>query len=117
MKNTYVAIIDQIGRNIIGTLVKETETSITLHNPVILFTQPTQNKQLQVQSYPVFFFEFLKKEHREQNNWTYSKSSIVTSDVILDDSIILQYQKINTPPSVEELAPTNNPKVVSINDL
>jgi hypothetical protein len=113
MKNTYVALIDQVGRNIIGKLVTQTETSITLHNPVILYTQPTQNKQLQVQSFPVFFFEFISKEHRDQNNWTYPKSAVVISDVVLDDNIIKQYLAINTPAAPEPEAG----KVVSIEDL
>jgi len=115
-ENKHVAIIDQIGRNIIGKLVDETETTLTLNNPVILFVQPEQTGQIQVQSFPVFFFEFINKESRDQNNWTYNKANIVTSDVVLDDRILLQYEKINTPP-VEQPSLTNNPKVVSIDSL
>ncbi len=88
-KPKHVAIIDQIGRNIIGKLVGETETTLTLNNPVILFVQPEQTGQIQVQSFPVFFFEFINKEYRNQNNWTYNKANIVTSDVVLDDRILL----------------------------
>lgn len=116
MKEKHVAIIDQIGRNIIGKLVGETETTLTLNNPVILFVQPEQTGQIQVQSFPVFFFEFINKEYRNQNNWTFNKANIVTSDVVLDDRILLQYEKINTPP-VEQPAPTKNPKIVSIDSL
>jgi hypothetical protein len=112
----HVAIIDQIGRNIIGKLVDETETTLTLNNPVILFVQPEQTGQIQVQSFPVFFFEFINKGYRDQNNWTFNKANIVTSNVILDDRILLQYEKINTPP-VEQPSPTNNSKVVSIDSL
>jgi hypothetical protein len=114
--NKHVAIIDQIGRNIIGKLVDETATTLTLNNPVILFVQPEQTGQIQVQSFPVFFFEFINKEFRDQNNWTFNKTNIVTSDVVLDDRILLQYEKINTPP-VEQNAPTSSPKVISIDDL
>ena len=114
--NKHVAIIDQIGRNIIGKLVGETETTLTLNNPVILFVQPEQTGQIQVQSFPVFFFEFINKEFRDQNNWTFNKTNIVTSDVVLDDRILSQYEKINTPP-VEQNAPTSSPKVISIDDL
>ena len=117
MKEKHVAIIDQIGRNIIGKLVGETETTLTLNNPVILFVQPEQTGQIQVQSFPVFFFEFINKEYRSQNNWTYNKANIVTSDVVLDDRILLQYEKINTPPAAEQPAPTKNPKIVSIDSL
>ena len=116
MKEKHIAIIDQIGRNIIGKLVNETETTLTLNNPVILFVQPEQTGQIQVQSFPVFFFEFINKEFRGQNNWTYNKANIVTSDVVLDDRILLQYEKINTPPT-EQPTPTKNPKIVSIDSL
>ena len=114
MKEKYIAIIDHVGRNIIGTLVGDTETTVTINNPVILHCQPEANGQLQVQSFPVFFFEFISKQHRDKNNWTYSKNNIVTSDVVLDDRIIAQYSKINTP---QEAVVENNPKVISINDL
>lgn len=117
MKEKHIAIIDQIGRNIIGKLVDETETTLTLNNPVILFVQPEQTGQIQVQSFPVFFFEFINKEFRGQNNWTFNKANIVTSDVVLDDRILLQYEKINTPPVEPQSTPSSNPKIVSIDSL
>ena len=110
----HIAIIDHIGRNIIGKLVSETDSTITLNNPVIVHCQPEANGQLQVQSFPVFFFEFIDKSKRDQNDWTYTKSSIVTSNVELDERILSQYSKINTPP-VEVVA--NSPRVVSIDDI
>jgi hypothetical protein len=116
-KDKHVAIIDQSGRNIIGKLVGDTETTITLNNPVILYVQPEQNGQLQVQSFPVFFFEFIDKNHRDQNNWTYSKSNVVTSDVVLDERILSQYEKINTPQVQLETPSTTGPKVISIDDI
>jgi hypothetical protein len=115
MKEKHVALIDHVGRNIIGKLVSETETTITVNNPVILHVQPQQNGQLEVQTFPVFFFEFIDRSKRETNTWTYTKSSIVTSEVELDDRILYQYEKINTP-SVEAPVQTS-PKVISINDL
>lgn len=117
MKEKHVVIIDNIGRNIIGKLVGETDTTLTLHNPVIVFVQPEQTGQIQVQSFPVFFFEFINKEFRGQNNWTYNKANIVVSDVVLDDRILAQYEKINTPPVEPQAAPSTSPKIVSINDL
>lgn len=122
MTEKHVAIIDQVGRNIIGKLVEETDTTVTLNNPVILFVQPEQNGQLQVQSFPVFFFEFIDKNNRDQNNWTYNKINVVTSDVVLDERILTQYNKINTLPEEANVPVTtnssvNNPKVISIDDI
>jgi hypothetical protein len=114
MTNKNVALIDHVGRNIIGKLVEETDTTITIENPVILHVQPQQSGQLEVQTFPVFFFEFIDKANRDKNAWTYTKSSVVTSNVILDERILSQYEKINTPP---EEVKSVSPKVISINDL
>lgn len=113
----HKAILDHVGRTIIGKVVSEDDTTLTLNNPVILHCQPEANGSLQVQSFPVFFFEFIDKASREKNNWTYNKISIVTSDVELDEKILSQYERINTPP-VEALPTKNdNPRIVSIKDL
>jgi hypothetical protein len=114
MKEKHVAIIDHVGRNIIGKLVEETDSSVTIQNPVILHVQPQATGQLEVQTFPLFFFEFTDKSEREKNAWTYNKSNIVTSNVVLDDRILSQYEKINTPP--EEPKQTS-PKVISIDDI
>lgn len=112
----YTAIQDHVGRTVIGKVVEENDTTLVLQNPVILHVQPEANGSLQVQTFPVFFFEFLDKDSRESNNWRYSKASIVTSDVKLTDTVISQYEKINTPQVVVP-AKNNNPKVISIDDL
>jgi len=112
--NKHVAILDHVGRTIIGELKGETDTTLSIYNPVILHCQPQQNGQLEVQTFPVFFFEFIDKTARESNTWTYSKSNIVNSDVVLDDRMLSQYSKINTAP-VEPA--TENPKIISINDV
>jgi hypothetical protein len=114
MQEKHVAIIDHVGRNIIGKLVCEDESTITIQNPVILHVQPQQNGQLEVQTFPVFFFEFIDKSEREKNSWTYTKSSVVTSNVVLDERIISQYEKINTPP---EEPKQSSPKIIDINDI
>jgi len=111
----HIALIDHVGRTIIGKVVSSSAETITVNNPVILHCQPQQNGQLEVQTFPLFFFEFIDKGFKEQNNWTYTRSNIVESDVVLDERILSQYGKINTP-LVEE-PKTSSPKVISINDL
>jgi|TARA_R100001510_G_scaffold47189_1_gene44393 hypothetical protein len=89
-------IVDHIGRTVLGVVKKDTKDSITLFNPVIIHVQPDQQTgQLQVQSFPYIFMEFL--QDKEQNNWTFDKSAIAVSDVQLDDRIIEQYENINNP--------------------
>ena len=113
MKPDYRVIIDQIGRVVLGVCSSETETSLSLYNPIILHFQPSMNGQLELQVFPLFFFELLDKEKRSQNTWTYSKNTITQSDVELNADILLRYSQINTPPAPVQ----NNPKVISIDDL
>jgi hypothetical protein len=113
MKEKHTVIIDQIGRTVLGVQECETEDSITLRNPIILHFQPAQNGQLELQVFPLFFFELLAKDKRAQNSWTWQKNAIAVSNIELEDGILQRYEQINTPP-----APVaNNPKVISIDDL
>tara|TARA_R110001583_G_scaffold91312_1_gene233366 strand:- start:210 stop:671 length:462 start_codon:yes stop_codon:yes gene_type:complete len=95
-------IVDHIGRTVVGKVTKDTKESITLYNPVIIHVQPDpQSGQLQVQSFPYIFMEFLKD--KDKNNWTFAKSAISVSDVELDERIITQYENINNPqPPIQE---------------
>ena len=64
-----ITINDHIGRTVVGKSVEETDTTVTINNPVIIHTQPNaENGQLQVQSFPYIFMEFLTD--KEKNNWT-----------------------------------------------
>ena len=113
MKEKHTVIIDQIGRTVLGVQESETDTELTLINPIILHFQPAQNGQLELQVFPLFFFELLDKSKRDQNSWTWNKASIAVSNIELEDGILQRYAQINTPP-----APVvANPKVISIDDL
>lgn len=114
MKEKHIVIQDQIGRTIMGVLASEDANTVSLNNPVIIHVQPEPSGQLQVQTFPLFFFEFISKESREKNIWTYTKSNIAIADVELDERIVSQYQKINIP---QETLQQSAPKVISINDL
>ena len=116
MKEQHKVIIDQIGRTILGVVKGETDDTVTLNNPIILHFQPAENGQLQLQMFPIFFFELINKEEREQNDWVFNKTSIVDSNVEVNEDIISRYQQINTPQE-EVAAPADNPKVISIDDL
>ena len=111
-----ITINEHIGRTVVGKSVEETDTTVTINNPVIIHTQPNaENGQLQVQSFPYIFMEFLTD--KEKNNWTFSKSSIVLSDVDLDDRIIQQYNNINNPqPPVTQSDASGGADVVKLFD-
>ena len=114
-KKSIKTIIDHIGRTVVGSVTKEDPKTITLFNPVIIHVQPDpQSGQLQVQSFPYIFMEFLKD--KDKNNWTFHKTAISTSDVDLDDRIISQYENINNPqPPIQE-APAEEPEVIKLFD-
>lgn len=114
MMNEKIVFIDHIGRTLIGTLLNKTEKHLVVRNPIILHVQPNQG-ELQVQTFPLFFFEFIDKDHREKNDWTFSLDNIVLADVVLNPTVVEQYNRVNnpSPPPVVE----NNPKVISIDDL
>ena len=111
-----ITINDHIGRTVVGKSVEETDTTVTLNNPVIIHTQPNpENGQLQVQSFPYIFMEFLTD--KEKNYWTFTKSSIVLSDIDLDDRIIQQYNNINNPqPPVSQPDASAEPEVIKLFD-
>jgi len=113
MKEKHTVIIDQIGRTILGVETHRSETEIGLYNPIILHFQPSQNGQLELQVFPLFFFELLDKDKRNTNTWVFNRNSIAISDVELNADILSRYAQINTPPAPV----TNNPKVISIDDL
>ena len=60
--------------------------------------------------------EFLKD--KDKNNWTFTKSTICTSDVELDDRIITQYNNINnpSPPIQSQPAAGEEPEVIKLFD-
>ena len=106
---------DHIGRTVVGVLKKEDTKTITLFNPVIIHVQPDPNSgQLQVQSFPYIFMEFLKD--KDKNNWTFNKTAISTSDVELDERITQQYENINNPkPPIQQEA-QEAPEVIQLFD-
>lgn len=110
-KKEHIVIQDHVGRTVIGKINGETDTTLTLGNPVYFYVQhQEQTGQIEVKTFPLFFFEFLKKDLRDVNNWTFQKSHIVISDVTLDDGIMQKYLAINVPQA--PAAP--NPKVIKL---
>lgn len=92
-------IIDQVGRTIIGELVEETDTIFKVKNPCNIFIQANEQGQLQVQTIPLFFREFLTLEGRNVGvTFTYNKNQITDSNAAdnLDIKLINQYNQVIT---------------------
>ena len=96
MSNTYVTIIDNTGRNILGVLSNDTKDTLDILNPVMITVQP-QNGQFQVQLIPLFLAEFISSDEKKLRNfkYRYSKANIAVGiNFNVDTRITSQYDKI-----------------------
>jgi hypothetical protein len=95
MGTYYITIIDNTGRNIIGVLENETDTTIDIKNPVMITVQP-QNGQFSVQLIPLFLAEFIAHGSDARNFYfTFNKSNIaIGKNFSVDARITTQYDKI-----------------------
>jgi len=111
MKETHTTLLDQYGRTIIGKKIDETDTTLTLNNPVIMHIEQQQDGGFGMKLLPILFMELLDKEDRGRNNWTYQKSNVVVGDVAIDADFVSRYTAINTPPADNS---ASSPKIVKI---
>ena len=108
-----IAIVDQVGRTVVGVETGSTAKTLTLNNPVIVHVQPDpQNGQLQVQTFPYLFMEFIDGD-KQSNEWTFNKANIVTSTVKLTPQITAQYHAINNPAPAQP-AQAEEPEVIQL---
>ena len=113
MSKEIIAIVDQVGRTVVGVETGQTDDTLTLNNPVIVHVQPDPgNGQLQVQTFPYLFMEFIKGD-KQLNEWTFNKAAIATSTVKLTDQITQQYHAINNPAPAPGGAGSNNSNIHS----
>jgi hypothetical protein len=94
-QENIIVFFDTVGRTIIGEKVTESETKISIKNPVIVHIVPNpQTGQMALQLFPAFFKEF-QADKNEDTTWHYWKSQIVLSDTIkLDFRLYSQYENM-----------------------
>lgn len=115
MEQKLQVIIDSIGRYILGKEVASDEKTLHLQYPVILHVQPNpQTNQLQIQTFPLFFGEFISSETRDNNVWIFNKSNIVIGDLTLDSKIVQQYNNLANPSQI--ITPSGDPQIVKLFD-
>jgi len=119
MAKNYVTIIDNSGRNILGVLKSETNTDITIENPVMILVQP-QNGSFQVQLIPLFLAEFIETDDTTKKNFsfTFSKSNVgVGKGFAVGSQITSQYDKVMEAMNAPQGAITNAaPEVIKLFD-
>lgn len=101
-----VAIVDSVGRVILGRQDSKssTKTTTAIKNPAVVNIQVDQQSgQISVQLIPFIFREFVKADLRADGvTWNFNTSNIVTSsDLVLEDNIVDQYEKIFETPEPE----------------
>jgi hypothetical protein len=98
-QQNLVTFIDHIGRTIVGEQVSSTKDSIKVKNPAIIHVaQNNQTGQIQVQTLPLFFREFINPDkHNEGTVWEFAKDKIIPGEVDLDPRLTSQYEKIFAP--------------------
>lgn len=115
MSQNLIAIKNQ-GETVIGELVERTEKFVRIKNPANLYIQPTQNGQLTVQLFPVFFGELLDAPKRSEGTvWTYNTAgAAIGEDIAFDEKLTSQYIKIFNPSPI--ITPEGSGRVVKLFD-
>ena len=94
MSEKIVVILDSVNRTIAGILYEETESVLTIKNPVIINAMPKQNGQMGLQLIPVFFREVLKDKN-QPCLFTYPKDKIVLTNIEkMEDQIEVEYKAL-----------------------
>ena len=119
MQKTYKTFIDNAGRSIFGSITSETDTDLTVQNPVMITVQQQENGQMAVQLFPLFFQEFVTPEEDSSraNFFRYNKTNIaVGTGFKIEPRIIEQYDKIVNPVLVPANQPASEPEVIKLFD-
>jgi hypothetical protein len=114
--SNITTFIDHIGRTIIAELVEDTAAQLTVKNPAIIHVQPTQQGQLNVQTIPLYFREFISDKNKNSGTtWKFNKSSIVLGvDIENDTRLLDQYSRLFAAPTLNNTA--DDQKVIKLFD-
>lgn len=98
MSKNITTIVDQVGRVIIGEVIEDGKINIKMKNPAIIHIgQNPQTGQIQVQTLPYFFREFLNPKTADKGTtWSFNKDKVVVGDVDLDERLVTQYERLFT---------------------
>jgi hypothetical protein len=96
--NKIITFIDHIGRTLLAEHVESTADHLVVKNPAIIHVQPTQQGQLNVQTIPLYFREFVSDKNKTSGTtWKFNLNSIVQGVDIENDSRLLeQYNRLFT---------------------
>lgn len=93
-KSQTKVILDNLGRTILGEVIKQTDSVLSLKNPVILNVVPQADGKMSLQLFPMFFREFLA-DKSEDVTFHYNKSQITPSSIeAIDFRLEAQYSQM-----------------------
>lgn len=117
-----VTFVDHVGRTIIGEILEDSTTNLKVKNPAIIHVQPMQSGQLNVQTIPLYFREFVSEQNKKEGTvWSFNKSSVAVGENIENDSrLVEQYTRLfsNDPTAQNpgQVAQGNEAKVIKLFD-
>lgn len=105
---TKVVFIDQVGRTILGEEVSRDLRTLTVKNPAMINVNQSQNGQLQVQLFPLFFAEFVESAARNTGTvWEFNRDQITLGvDTAVDERLVNQYKQVFGTPVPAAEPPT-----------
>jgi|TARA_R110002126_G_scaffold121662_1_gene263219 hypothetical protein len=117
----YTTFIDNAGRAVFTEVDNETSEEIVAKNPVMITVQQSEQGQMAVQLFPLFFQEFVEPGDNESraNYFTYRKNNIALgSGFTIESRIVDQYEKIVNPMLVPNNPTGDNeePEVIKLFD-
>jgi len=126
-KINVVTFTDHIGRVIIGEQLESTKDTLKVKNPAIIHIgQNPQTGQIQVQTLPYFFREFLDPTSASKGTtWKFNRDKIVEGELSLDERLVSQYEKLfsnvtvqvpNAPANVKSAGAGNKAEVIKLFD-
>jgi hypothetical protein len=125
-ESKIITFIDSIGRTIIGESVETSPTGeksdnnwFIIKNPAIIHVQPTPQGQLNVQTIPLYFRDFVSEKNKEDGTfWKYSyANTVIGVNVQNDPRLVDQYHKLFVAPPVVQAAPsTTDTKTIKLFD-
>ncbi len=80
MKNEIIVFLDGVSRTIAGVKIADSDTTITVENPVIVNAMPNQDGQMTLQLIPVFFREVLEDQN-QVCEFEYQKTQITQTNI------------------------------------
>jgi len=116
-----ITFVDHIGRTLLAEFVEkvDNDTAFTVRNPAIIHVQPTQQGQLNVQTIPLYFRDFVSEKNKQEGTlWKFFYSSVVLGlNIENDQRLVDQYNKLfSDAPLIQPASGPDSGKTIKLFD-